>query len=116
MATLYRPAADIARDLRAWVDSGTQTQVELAAKVGVTQPQLSRILAGMFTPGRSSAAQKLSKMAGVPMHARSDTASASDRLCATVIRVWDGTPEGVDHLVTILEAVRDFRERRPRRS
>jgi transcriptional regulator with XRE-family HTH domain len=110
MANAYRSAAEIARDLRSWMKSRSETQTAVAARIGVTQPQLSRILAGNFSPRRSRKAQELCNLARIPIEGPDGSAPVREDLCNAVLQLWDGTLEDADRLQALLHAARRLRE------
>lgn len=64
--TWRRPSHDVARELRLWLRDAGLSQSDVAAELGVSQSQVSRVLKGQF--GRASAvAESLAMMAGVSL-------------------------------------------------
>lgn len=102
---------DLARRLLAW-SRGRYTQSQLAAIAGVSQPQLSRILAGNFS-GRSKAARRLCDKAGIDFRdvRRRPTLVPSNEhlLTAAIEGIWDGTAADanrINQFMQLLSALR----------
>jgi transcriptional regulator with XRE-family HTH domain len=111
---VLRPADEIAADLSQWLKAEGRTQAGVAAEANITQPHLSRILAGMFKPGRSAAAERLCNLAGVPLREERTRIDRNVRLMRALERLWDGTPEDAERLADLLVAAGDLRHRTPR--
>jgi hypothetical protein len=86
-----------------------KTKCETALLGGVSQPQLSRILAGAFNPARSAAAQRLCALAGIPMQEVRERGSDGRELHQALDQVWDGTPEDAGRLADLLRALDKLR-------
>lgn len=110
MATAYRPPTDIGRDLARWLHDQGKTQSEVASLMNVTQPQLSRILSGIFDPGRSRSAQKFCALAGVPLKESRPLTDAQQNLYQVLNHVWDGSAEDAERLAALLRAAHHLRQ------
>jgi transcriptional regulator with XRE-family HTH domain len=86
------------------------SQKEVAAAQNVSQPRISRILAGEFTR-RSELAKRLCETFGVkPPHAHiSDADRAFQSATGTLRSLWDGTPGDAERLDALLDAIRSVR-------
>ncbi len=110
MANAFRPALEIAGDLSRWFQDQGKTQTEIASELGVTQPHLSRILAGCFRPSRSATAEQLCEMAGVPLRTSRPPANAQEQLYRVLTQIWDGSEEDAERLVALLRAAHRLRQ------
>jgi transcriptional regulator with XRE-family HTH domain len=98
-----RLSAEIAAELRAWLERTGTTQAQVASRLRVSQPRISRILAGDFS-SRSATARKFCALARVPVSARAGTRRADRRLVAAFYDAWDGTDEERKRLERLLRA------------
>jgi transcriptional regulator with XRE-family HTH domain len=98
-----RASAEIASELRRWLQASGITQAEIARRVRVKQPQVSRILAGDFG-ARSGAARKLCRQAGVSMIRGHNRRPNQEHLIGLLNNVWDGTPEDAVVVSRLLQA------------
>jgi predicted transcriptional regulator len=112
MATAFRSPADIAGDLSQWMANEGRTQNDVAATVGVTQPQLSRILSGHFSPARSTTVRRLCELAGVPMEEPRPVADAKQHLYQVLNQVWDGSDDDAERIAALLRAAHRLRQPR----
>ncbi|MBC7981335.1 MAG: helix-turn-helix transcriptional regulator [Armatimonadetes bacterium] len=81
------------------------TQVELAKLSGISQSQVSRILAGRFSR-RSKAIIQLCKCLKIYPDLPIRTKTQTKRLEIAVVDVWDGTPGHEAAILRLLEALR----------
>lgn len=86
------------------------SQEEMALRLRVRQPQVSRILDGKFGL-RSRAAQRWCSEAGVPMSKPEELAIRPGRkeLVVLLETIWDGTPEDAIRVSALLRAAADLR-------
>jgi len=87
--------------------------VELAARTGIHQSQVSRLLRGQFRRV-SPNVERLLALAkrGRRMPAAAPQAQAKQAVIRAALRTWDATPEGARALVRLLRSVEGLR--RPR--
>ena len=95
------------RDLLNYLAESVQrrqiSQSQVAENTGVHQSQISRVLAGRFKRA-SPNALKLCKYAS-DLRGGEPTASPAEELSAALNRIWDGTTEHAQALVSVLDAV-----------
>jgi transcriptional regulator with XRE-family HTH domain len=113
-ATWRRPPYEVAREFRVWLRDAGLTQEDVAAELGVSQSQVSRVLRGQFGR-RSEVAEGLAAIAGVSLVSRERPgpadpstllAALQDRLSLTAV-----TPDVSKALERTLEAWTDARRR-----
>src|SRR5687767_8226597 len=87
--------------------------VELAARTGIHQSQVSRLLRGQFRRV-SPNVRKLLDCAAEPVRRTpgSQEVQAREAVIRAALRTWDATPEGARALVRLLRSVEGLR--RPR--
>jgi transcriptional regulator with XRE-family HTH domain len=90
--------------------SHAYTQAQMAERLGVRQPQISRILRGNFSL-RSTAVREWCTLAGVPMTAPDPAYRPRSRqeLDALLDDVWDGTVEDIGRVAALLNAAAELR-------
>ncbi|WP_066806374.1 helix-turn-helix domain-containing protein [Sphingomonas asaccharolytica] len=100
----------IGRALRERMRLQGLSQQEVARQNGVSQPRISRVLAGDFTE-RSVLARELCVQLGVePLDAHiSEADRAFERVAGSLRSIWDGTVSGATSLGRLIEAVRSVR-------
>jgi transcriptional regulator with XRE-family HTH domain len=101
----------IGRELRERLRAQGLSQQEVARQRGVSQPRISRVLAGDFT-GRSTLARDLCAQFEVePLDAHiSEADRAFQRVTGSLRSIWDGTVGGAANLGQLIEAVRSVRK------
>jgi transcriptional regulator with XRE-family HTH domain len=89
--------------LRRAIAEGKLTQQQIADGSGVHQSQVSRILGGKGKRASRNADRlcKYAEAMGPPSGAR----TPRDELVASLLALWDGTPENADALRSLLNAV-----------
>lgn len=95
----------VAAILRAEVQRRGVSQTEIASLTGISQPQVSRILAGKFTR-RSARVIQLCTFFGIDESPVPDDRKPSEKLEKAVLAIWDGTREHEEAIVHLLGAVR----------
>lgn len=97
-----QPLSDL---LRAEAARRGLSQTDIAEAVGVSQPQVSRILAGKFTrvSGRVIQVCKFLELDGL---VGSGAVRESKRLAEAVLEAWDGTKSHEEALVRLLSALK----------
>lgn len=81
------------------------SQAEIAEKTGMSQPQVSRILAGRFNR-LSKKVMQICRFLDVQSSVLIPTGHLSKRLSDAVLAAWDGTKAHEDALVRLLSALR----------
>ena len=111
--------ARIARALRAWKAAKELTQNEIASRVALSQPTVSRALRGLLTED-SPALHKLCVAAGIdpvigtpPQGADALVTALPQSLIQAVSRVWDGSSRNAERLIALLDAVAELRHNPP---
>ncbi|MCD6043901.1 MAG: hypothetical protein K0R40_3504 [Burkholderiales bacterium] len=104
---------DIVKARRALEALGRRAQtVELAARTGIHQSQVSRLLRGQFRRV-SPNVEKLLACAAQPARRTPDTqpqTKAKQAVIRAALRTWDATPEGARALVRLLRSVEGLRK------
>jgi transcriptional regulator with XRE-family HTH domain len=101
---------EIGRKLKIAIKQRGLSQADVATKLCVSQPRVSRVLAGDFTP-RSKLVRRLCEQFDVDLtyahisEAERAFETATDRLRL----LWDGTSSGAERLDALLDAVRSIR-------
>lgn len=90
--------------LRAEAQRRGVSQAEIASLTGISQPQISRILAGKFTR-KSTKVIQLCKFLGVDESPVPGNRTPSEKLEKAVLAIWDGTREHEEAIVHLLGAV-----------
>jgi hypothetical protein len=106
---------DIVKARRALEALGRRAQtVEIAARTGIHQSQVSRLLRGQFrrvSPNvRKLLAYDPQQPAGRGARARPKV-QAKEAVIRAALRTWDETPEGARALVRLLRSVESLRRR-----
>jgi predicted XRE-type DNA-binding protein len=106
----YRAASQIAEDLRRWMRDHQVSQSDVARRLGIRQPQVSRILAGNFSL-RSRAVKTWCEEAEVALTVAAPLRPRPERreLVALLERVWDGSAEDAARVAALLRAAADLR-------
>lgn len=91
--------------LREKASSMRLSQAEIAKKTGMSQSQVSRILAGRFNR-LSKKVMQICKFLEVQSSVSITTSHLSKRLSDAVLAAWDGTKAHEDALVRLLSALR----------
>lgn len=84
--------------------------VEIAARTGIHQSQVSRMLRGQFR----RVSPNVRKLLGYQPAGRHPAAQGKDAVIRAALRTWDETPEGAKALVRLLRSVEGLRARRSR--
>jgi len=86
--------------------------VDIAARTGIHQSQVSRLLRGQF----SRVSPNVRKLLDYRPDARNKTQDLEARqaVIRAALRTWDATPEGARALVRLLRSVQGLRPRAPR--
>lgn len=100
-----RPSPEIAGELRLWLKTTGKTQAELARTLGVTQPHISRILAGDFSL-RSDAVRRLCRYAKVEVVTRRPP--REQELRGMLRTIWNGTESDAERVLAVLRAIADL--------
>lgn len=105
-----RSVREIATDLARWMERHAFTQAEMAERLRVRQPQISRILSANFSL-RSRAVQEWCSMAAVPMTTPDEASRTRNRqeLVDLLDDVWDGTVEDIGRVAALLHAAAELR-------
>ena len=108
MQDAVKGQAELARAKRALAALGRRAQtVELAARTGIHQSQVSRLLRGQFRR-LSPNVRKLLECKPDAKKKASDT-GARQAVIRAALRTWDSTPEGARALVRLLRSVEGLR-------
>jgi transcriptional regulator with XRE-family HTH domain len=83
--------------------------VDIAARTGIHQSQVSRLLRGQFRR-LSPTVKKLLDSGDAP--ARPRAGQGKEAVIRAALRTWDATPEGAQALVRLLRSVEDLRRSR----
>nr|WP_175429137.1 helix-turn-helix transcriptional regulator [Lysobacter enzymogenes] len=105
-------ARQIGKAIEEWRRAQGKSQRELQGIAGISQAQVSRILAGKFSRAVEPVLQ-LCNAAGVDWKLEGKTLHAQalrERLHAEVERCWDGTETGAETLVLLLRAASKLRQ------
>jgi hypothetical protein len=105
-------AGGLARAKRSLAALGRRAStVDIAARTGIHQSQVSRLLRGQFRRV-SPNVRKLLECAGTPQKRPSRDQSAlqgKEAVIRAALRTWDATPEGARALVRLLRSVEGLR-------
>ncbi|MGQ0544090.1 MAG: hypothetical protein ACT4P3_01990 [Betaproteobacteria bacterium] len=85
--------------------------VELAARTGIHQSQVSRLLRGQFRRISPNVRKLLDSAAGAkrPSPAKGKNLQSRQAVIRAALRTWDATPEGARALVRLLRSVAELR-------
>ena len=115
MQLIVKTPGELARARRALAALGRRAQtIELAARTGIHQSQVSRLLRGQFRRV-SPNVQRLLDYAARPARRLPPTraqAQARESVIRAVLRNWDATPAGARVLVRLLRSVEELRRAR----
>ena len=106
-------AGELARAKRSLSALARRAQtVELAARTGIHQSQVSRLLRGQFR----RLSPNVRRLLGYKPEARKRTPDTGARqaVIRAALKTWDATPEGARALVRLLRSVEGLRRRAPR--
>ena len=78
--------------------------VDIAARTGIHQSQVSRLLRGQFRRLSPNVRKLLDYQPG----AKRPAAAGKDAVIRAALRIWDETPEGAKALVRLLRSVEDL--------
>ena len=101
-------AGELARAKRSLAALGRRAStVDIAARTGIHQSQVSRLLRGQF----SRVSPNVRKLLGYRPDAAKKTpdVEAKQAVIRAALRTWDTTPEGARALVRLLRSVADLR-------
>lgn len=80
------------------------SQAELAQRLGLTQPQVSRLLSGKVKRESRSFADLCKLLSGTDLqHTSAD--AVPEEIRAAVLEVWDGTPTHAVAIATVIRAL-----------
>jgi predicted transcriptional regulator len=88
-------------------ESGVR-QEDVAASIGITQEQLSRILNGNVK-GRSKAVRTLSKKYAHKIMSSKVQAKCKSEITEAALALWDGDPSSADQVIAFLSSAKYFR-------
>ena len=101
-------ASDLARAKRSLAALGRRAStVDIAARTGIHQSQVSRLLRGQFR----RLSPNVRKLLGYKPEVKKKTfdAEAKQAVIRAALRTWDATPEGARALVRLLRSVEGLR-------
>lgn len=104
-------AAELAEVLRERAESKGIGPAALARMSGVDQSQVGRILGGHFVR-RSQNVMQICKALGVSLEGpapRPRYTGYEAEIAQKALRLWDGTAEGADQLIALLEQLNELR-------
>jgi hypothetical protein len=104
-------AGKLARAKRSLAALGRRAStVDIAARTGIHQSQVSRLLRGQFRRV-SPNVRKLLECAGTPQRPSRDQSALQGKqaVIRAALRTWDATPEGARALVRLLRSVEGLR-------
>lgn len=99
------------RHLAALVGRGSVTQAEISAETGVSQSQISRILAGQFRRASKNVEELCRYASRRRERPSSDEARDRAALTAALLALWDGTPSHAQALIDMLSAISAAQQR-----
>jgi hypothetical protein len=103
-------AAELARAKRSLAALARRAQtVELAARTGIHQSQVSRLLRGQFARVSPNVRKLLDYKPGKPAPAGEEPSRKA--VIQAALKTWDETPEGAQALVRLLRSVEALRRR-----
>ncbi len=102
-------ADNLAQSLRKALQDRAMSAALLARQTGVHPSRISRFLHGKFATNNPELMQ-ICTFLGVSTSAGTDVDPAA-RIVASALRIWDGTPEDANEVVTLLEQLARVRRR-----
>ena len=106
-------AGELARAKRSLAALGRRAStVDIAARTGIHQSQVSRLLRGQFRRVSPNVRRLLDYKPEVKK--RTLSARAQQAVIRAALKTWDATPEGARALVRLLRSVQGLRPRAPR--